>query len=318
MSQLAGSAGAVPASKSETLSLGTVWNIIRQTFTEWMEDKAPQLGAALSFYCILSLAPLLIIVLAIAGAFFGDDAARGELVSQIRGMVGREGAEAIQEILANANKPFAGIWATVVGGITLLLGASGVFGQLQDSLNTIWDVKPKANGIVGVIKDRFLSFAMVLGTGFLLLISLVVSAGLTALGNYMSGLLPGIDTLWGILNFLIALGVITVLFALIFRLIPDTEIAWNEVWIGAFITSLLFSFGKFALGMYLGSQSVGSSYGAAGSLVVLVVWVYYSAQILFFGAEFTQVYSRWKRTGSTAKPPVSNTNKTEMFVHESH
>lgn len=289
--------------------------MVQQTFTEWLEDKAPQLGAALAFYSILSLAPLLIIVLAIAGAFFGDDAARGEIVQQIQGMVGKEGAEAIQEILKNANKPMTGTLATVLGAITLLFGASGVFGQLQDSLNTIWDVKPKATGIAGVIQARFFSFAMVLGTGFLLLVSLVLSAALSALGNYMSGLLPGADALWGVANFVISLGLITVLFALIFKLVPDADVEWNDVWIGAFITALLFAAGKSLLGMYLGSQGIGSAYGAAGSLVVLVVWVYYSAQILFFGAEFTQVYSRWKRTGSVEKP--RSTAKAEMQVHES-
>lgn len=283
------------------MRIRNVWNILKQTATEWSDDKAPQLGASLAFYSLLSLAPLLVIVLAIAGAVFGADAARGEIVSQIQGLVGKEGARAIEEMIAHAQRPKAGIVATILGTVTLLFGASGVFGQLQDALNTVWNVKPKpGRGVWGFIRTRFLSFSMVLGTGFLLLVSLALSAGLAGLGKVVGGLLPGMQFVWGIVNFCISFGVIAGLFALIFKYVPDVQIGWRDVGVGAVITALLFNLGKFGLGLYLGTQSVGSAYGAAGSLVVLVVWVYYSAQILLFGAELTQVYAN--QSGSRIEP----------------
>ncbi len=269
------------------------WEVLKQTSSEWLDDHAARLGAALAFYSVLSLAPLLVIVLAIAALVFGEEAARGQLVAQIEDMVGTEGARAIQEIIAHAQKPEAGILATVLGVVTLLFGAAGVFGQLQDALNTIWEIQSKpGRGIWGFLKARFFSFAMVLGTGFLLLVSLVLSAALAALGKYMTDALPGLGPVWQVVNFGVSFGVITLLFALIFKVVPDVIIAWKDVWVGAALTALLFTLGKFLLGLYLGRSSVGSAYGAAGSLVVLVVWIYYSAQILFFGAEFTQVYAK--------------------------
>lgn len=280
------------------------WSMLRETFTEWQEDKAPQLGASLAFYSILSLAPLVVIVLAIAGAFFGDEAARGELVSQIRGLVGTEGGQAIEEMIAHARKPTTGILATILGTATLLFGASGVFGQLQDALNTIWDVKPKpGRGVWGFIRDRFFSFTMVLGTGFLLLVSLALSAGLAAVGRYVGGLIPGAEAIWTVVNALVSFAVIAGLFALIFKYVPDVKIQWKDVLVGAVITAAFFTIGKLGLGLYLGTQGIGSAYGAAGSLVVLVVWVYYSAQILLFGAEFTQVYARF--AGSPVVPSAN-------------
>jgi membrane protein len=290
--------------------LKEAWAVLKQTGQEWVEDNAARLGAALAFYSVLSLAPLLVIVIAIAAAVFGEEAARGEVVAQIEGMVGREGAQAIQDMIAHAQKPAAGTVATVLGVAVLLFGASGVFGQLQDALNTIWEVRPKSGrGVWGVVKDRFFSFAMVLGTGFLLLVSLTVSAVLHALGEYLAGLMPGLESVWLVVNFLISFGVITLLFALIFKLVPDVKIAWKDVWVGAVLTALLFTAGKFLLGLYLGRGSVSSAYGAAGSLVVLVVWIYYSAQILFFGAEFTQVYA--KRYGSQITPSENAEPVTE-------
>jgi len=284
--------------------------LLKQTASEWSEDKAPRLGAALAFYSVLSIAPLVVIVLAIAGLVFGAEAARGELVAQIEGMVGRDGARAIEEMIANAQRPSRGILATVLGAVTLLLGASGVFGQLQDALNTIWEVEPKSGrGLWGFIKDRFLSFTMVLGTGFLLLVSLVISAGLHMVGEYMSGLMPAAEWIWQIANFMISFSIITLLFALIFKIVPDAKVAWRDVWVGAALTAALFTAGKFVLGWYLGRGTVGSAYGAAGSLVVLLVWIYYSAQILFFGAEFTQVYA--KRRGAQIVPAEDAVPLTE-------
>ena len=269
------------------------WEVLKQTSSEWLEDNAARLGAALAFYSVLSLAPLLVIVLAIAAVVFGEEAARGQIVAQIEGMVGTEGARAIQDMIAHAQRPEAGVIATVLGVIMLLFGAAGVFGQLQDALNTIWEVQAKpGRGVWGFLKARYFSFAMVLGTGFLLLVSLVLSAALAALGKYMTDALPGLGPVWQVVNFGVSFGVVTLLFALIFKVVPDVKIAWKDVWIGAALTALLFTLGKFLLGLYLGRSSIGSAYGAAGSLVVLVVWIYYSAQILFFGAEFTQVYAK--------------------------
>ncbi|HSH81728.1 MAG TPA: YihY/virulence factor BrkB family protein, partial [Herpetosiphonaceae bacterium] len=214
------------------------------------------------------------------------------VMSQVSGILGEEGGSAIGEMIQGARKPSTGIIATVIGLVTLLFGASGVFGQLHDALNTIWEVQPKpGRGILGMIRDRFVSFTMILGVGFLLMISLVVSAGLSAFGEILGSFLPGPELLLQAINLIVSLGVITVLFALIFKVLPDADIAWGDVWIGAFVTALLFTVGKFALGLYLGKSDVASAYGAAGSLIIILLWIYYSSQILFLGAEFTQVYA---------------------------
>lgn len=275
--------------------------LLKATWTEWNEDKASRLAAALAYYTVFSLAPLLIIVIAIAGLVFGHDAAQGRIVEQIEGLVGGDGADAIQAMLENANQPAAGVTATVIGVVTLLFGATGVFIQLQDALNTIWEVAPKpGQGIVNFLRNRFLSFSMVLGIGFLLLVSLVLSAVLAAIGTYFNHLLPGLTSLWQAINFVVSFGVITLLFGMIYRILPDVKIAWGDVWIGAAVTSLLFTIGRLLIGIYLGSSAIDSAYGAAGSFVVILVWVYYSAQILLFGAEFTQVYA--KQYGSRIRP----------------
>ncbi|MBE9129449.1 MULTISPECIES: YihY/virulence factor BrkB family protein [unclassified Coleofasciculus] len=275
--------------------------LLKETFGEWQEDKASRLAASLAYYTVFSLAPLLIIAIAIVGAIFGEEAAKGEIVGQIQGLVGNEGAQAIEAAIKNANQPNVSSVASLISVFVLLFGASGVFAQLQDALNTIWEVRVKpGRGIKGFIKKRLLSFGAVLGIGFLLLVSLVLSAVLSALSHMMSGLIPGAEWLWQILNFVISFGVVTLLFAMMYKFLPDVKIAWDDVWIGAIITALLFTVGKFALGFYLGQGSFGSTYGAAGSLVIILAWVYYSAQILFFGAEFTQVYAR--RYGSKIEP----------------
>ncbi len=270
--------------------------LLKGTFAEWKEDNVPVLAAALAYYTVFSLAPLLIIAIAIAGAVFGEEAARGELVRQIQGLVGKEGAEAVQAMIENADKPNSGgAIATIIGVILLMLGASGVFGQLQSALNTIWEVKPKpGQGIRSFLVSRFLSFAMVLVIGFLLLVSLVLSSVLAAVSYFFNTLAPGLPMLGQVINFLISFGVITVLFAAIYKFLPDVEIPWKNLWIGAAVTAVLFNIGKLAIGLYLGNSSVGSAYGAAGSLVVVLIWVFYSAQILLIGAEFTQVYSKYR------------------------
>lgn len=269
------------------------FSLLKETFQEWNEDKAPRLAAALAYYTAFSLAPLLIVVISIAGLIYGHDAVVGRLQYEIQGLVGAQAASAIQDMLANFSHPASGIIATVIGLITLLLGAAGVFGQLQDALDTIWEVAPKpGQGIMAIIRQRFISFTMVLGIGFLLLVSLVVSAGVTAVGTLIGDRIPQSAFLLQLVNFVISFGVIMLLFALIYKVLPDVTIGWRDVWMGAAVTALLFTIGKLLIGLYLGSSSVGSAYGAAGSFVILLLWIYYSAQILLFGAEFTQVYAR--------------------------
>ena len=272
--------------------LPRVWQLVKRTYTKWSEDHAPALGAALSYYTVFSLAPLLLIVIAVAGLVFGQEAAQGQLMGQIEGLVGEESAKAIQGMIDAARKPTAGIVATVIATVMLLVGATGVFAQLQESLNIIWKVKPKPEeGMWKLFKDRFISLMAVLGTGFLLLISLVISAGLSAMGATLDHLLPGPEVLLHLINFFISFVVVTLLFAMMYKLLPDTPIRWGDVWVGASITSLLFTIGKFFIGLYLGKSDVGVAYGTAGSLVVILIWVYYASQIFLFGAEFTAVYA---------------------------
>jgi membrane protein len=278
------------------------FNLFKQAFTEFGEDKAQRLGAALAYYTIFSLAPLLLIAIAIAGLVFGRDAAQGQIFGQLRGVLGPKSAEMVQEMVKSAAKPKSGTLATVLGIVTLLFGAAGVFGQLKDAMNTIWNVEPKKKGgIMNLIKDRFLSFAMVFGTGFLLLVSLVIDSAVAAAGHFIGDRLPGGEALWQAVQLVVSLAIVALLFALIFRFLPDIHPTWRDVWFGAVFTAVLFVGGKFALGIYLGKSAVGSSYGAAGSLVVVLLWVYYSAQILFFGAEFTQVYARTHGSMAQAK-----------------
>lgn len=285
------------------ISAGNLKDLVKETFREWSEDKASRLAAALSYYTIFSVAPLLIIAIAVAGLVFGKEAATEQIVGEIQGLVGKQGAEAIQEVLKNASDTGAGVMATLIGVGTLLLGASGAFAQLQASLNTIWEVKPKkGRGIKGMLRDRFLSFSMVLVIGFLLLVSLILSAVLAGVGKYISGVLPMSSAVLQVVNFAISFGVTTFLFALIYKVLPDATVRWRDVWVGAAVTALLFSLGRFLIGLYLGRSSVSSAYGAAGSLVVLLLWVYYSSQILFLGAEFTQVWANKFGQGLKPKP----------------
>jgi membrane protein len=286
------------------------WRLLKQTVSDWSSDNATRLAAAMAFYTLLSLAPLVMVAIAVAGLVFGEEAARGYVSSELAGVVGPQAGEGVETVVEHAKKPEAGVVGSIVGILVLLFGASGVFKELQASLNIIWEVEPKpGRGFVGVIRDRFFSFTMVLGVAFLLLVSLVISTALSAVGGFMSDALPGGAVLWQILNFTISLAVITVLFALIFKVVPDVKITWRDVWPGALATALLFAVGKFALGLYLGRASVMSSYGAAGSLVVLVIWVYYATQILFLGAEFTQVYA--KHRGAHIEPGPNAVPKQE-------
>jgi membrane protein len=276
-----------------------LWRIFRQAGSQWVADKAPRLGAALAYYTIFSIAPLLIITIAVAGLVFGADAARGQITGQVEHLVGRQGGEAVQAMVQNASEPGKGALGTALGVAMLLFGAAGLFGQLQDALNTVWEVRPKpGRGVWGFVRDRFLSLTMVLGVAFLLLVSLVVSAALAALGGLFGDWQTGV--VGQVVTTAIGLIVITVLFALIYKFLPDAEVAWRDVWLGAALTAGLFTLGKFLIGLYLGRASVGSAYGAAGSLAVLLVWLYYAAQIFLFGAELTKAYAN--QLGSRIKP----------------
>lgn len=271
-------------------------NLFKLTYQEWKEDRASRLAAALAYYTIFSIAPMLVIAIAVAGFVWQEKAVETQVMRQIQGLVGVEGAAFVADLLESASNPKEGIVATIAGVITLLFGALGVFNELHNSLNVIWEVKPDKQdnfwqALKKAIIDRFLSFTMVLGIGFLLLVSLVISAGLSATQEVLGNAIPAPEILLQLLNLVISIGVITLLFAMIYKYLPDAEIPWRYVWLGAFVTAILFSVGKMVIGIYLGNSAVASSFGAAGSLVLLLLWIYYSAQILFFGAEFTQVYA---------------------------
>jgi membrane protein len=297
------------------MKAGDIVPLLKESYSEWSDDKASRLAAALAYYTAFSLAPLLVIAVAIAGFFFKRSNAQQEMVNQIQGLIGPQGADIIQTMLNNGSTQSGNIIATIIGIITLLIGATGVFVQLQDSLNTIWEVKLDPNlGIKGTVKQRISTLVRVLGVGFLLLVSLVISAAVSGITGFLAG--SGGDgqstimaiVIW-IINFIVAFGITTLLFAAIFKYVPDVEIQWSDVWVGALFTALLFSIGRFALGYYLGRGSFGSTYGAAASLVILLAWVYYSSLILFFGAEFTQVYAR--RYGSRLQPSADAVRVTE-------
>jgi len=286
------------------------WQLVREIVVAWNEDKAPRLAGALAFYTMFTLAPLLILAIGLAGLAFGQEAARGQVVGQIQGLVGTESAHAIEDFLEQVGTPQSGSIVTIVGLATLLLGVWWVFGELQDALNTIWEVAPKpGRSIWKVARIRLVSFAMMLGVGFLLLVSLVISAALSALGTLLIGLMPDFEAMLQLLNFVISFGVITLLFAMIYKIVPDVLISWSDVWIGAAFTALLYTIGKYLIGVYLGTSSTASAYGAAGSLVVILIWIYYSAQILFLGAEFTRIYAQ--RYGSQIEPAENAVPLTE-------
>jgi membrane protein len=273
------------------MNLKALFDLLKQAFQQFGEDKVPRLGAALAYYTVFSLAPLLVVLISIVGLVYGQQAAQGQIAGQIEGAVGPDAANTIQTMVGStADKQGSGIVGTVVGVVTLVLGAAGLFGQLKDALNTVWNVEPPpSQGILGYVRSQFLSFTAVLGTGFLLLVSMVLSALLNAFSGYLASIVPGLDVLLQVANNLVSFGIVTLLFAMIYKILPDAEIEWRDVWIGAAITALLFVVGKFLIGLYLGYSAPASAYGAAGSLVVLLLWVYYSAQILLFGAELTQV-----------------------------
>jgi membrane protein len=270
-----------------------LFDLCRKAVTAWIDDFAPSMGAAISYYTMFSLAPLLVIVIAIAGALFGREAVQGEIVAQLTGLIGRDGAEAVQGLVASANEPGRGLVAGLISVVVLVVGATTVFAELQSALDRIWHVpeKDKPSGVWAVLRARVLSMGLILGLAFLLMVSLVVSAGVAAFGTLTGDLLPGWELLIQLMNMAISVGITTVLFAMIFKLMPTPRIRWHDVWIGAVVTAVLFEVGKTAIGLYLGKSGVTESYAAAGSLVVLLAWVYYAAQIFLLGAEFTKVYA---------------------------
>jgi membrane protein len=287
-----------------------LFDVLKETYHEWGQDKAARLAAALAYYTAFSIAPLLLISIAVAGLVFGREAAQGQVFAQLEGLLGPEAAATIETSVAQSQDTGASTISAIVGLAMLVWSASNVFSQLQDALNSIWEVAPDPNaGLGATVKRRFLSMTMVLGIGFLLLVSLVLSAGISAIGNLLQGFLPGGEIVWQAINFILGFAVVGLLFAAIYKILPDAEVEWSDVWVGAAVTALLFTIGRLLIGLYLGHASVGSTFGAAGSLLVFLVWVYYSAQILFFGAEFTQVYAR--RYGSRIRPSEDAVGVTE-------
>jgi membrane protein len=279
-----------------------IWDVTKSAAAGFSEDKLPTLSAALAYSTIFSIAPLLIISIAVAGWAFGDKASTGEIFRTLSGLIGEKGAQSIQSMVESASThPGTGTFATIAGILVLLIGASGVFGQLQDSLNLIWRVQPvPGRSLATILHQRLLSLSMVMVIAFLLLIALIISAVLAALGKYLGGILPMHAAVWQAVNFAFSFLVVTLLFAAIYKVLPDVHLAWGDVWRGALITALLFTLGKSLIGLYLGRSSVTSSFGAAGSLVVVLLWVYYSSVILFFGAEITRAYVGY--AGHTVAP----------------
>jgi membrane protein len=263
-------------------------------FEEWFSERASSKGAALAFYTLFSLAPLLVIVIAIAGAIFGEDAARGAIFNELRGLVGPAGAEAVQLLLANARDPAAGLIATITAVALLIIGATTIFSELKDSLDELWHVTPvRQSGVLAFIRTRLLSFSLILVLVFLLLVSLAVSAALAVLEKFWGGYWQDAAAIFQPLSSLVSFAVVAALFAAIYKLLPQVKLSWRDVWTGAFLTAGLFILGKYLIGMYLGNSGVASSFGAAGSVIALLLWVYYSAQVFFLGAEFTRQYALW-------------------------
>jgi membrane protein len=285
------------------MALKNIWILIKAAASSWVDDYAQSMGAALAYYSMFSIAPLLLIVISVAGLIFGVEAARGEIVGQLQGLTGPQGAAAVQALLESVSQPAESVTALLVGGILLLIGATSVFAELQDALDRIWRAPKRAKvGIWSLLRSRLLSFGMIMGIGFLLIVSLVVSAGLAALGSLWGPLLSNWEIIASMIDFLVSFAIITTMFALIYKIMPRVKVAWADVWIGAAVTAVLFTIGKFLIGLYIGKSSLTSGFGAAGSLVVMLAWVYYSAQIFLMGAEFTWAYAH--TFGSRKAQPV--------------
>lgn len=290
----------------------SIWQFLKTTINEWIEAEPFQLAAALSYYTLFSLAPLLLIAIGVAGFVFGREAAQNQIVETLQGMIGKESAETVQEMIQASNeKPKTGILSTIIGFVALLFGAGGVVGQLQTSLNKVWEVTPKpGQGIWGFIRQRFFSFGMVLAVGFLLLVSLLITALLSSFTAMLSSLLGDATFVAHAIDILVSFGLVTLLFALIYKYVPDVEIQWRDVWVGSALTAILFTIGKFLIGLYIGTSGVSSTFGAAGSLITILVWVYYSSLIVFLGAEFTKVYASEYGSGVVPAENAQRINAT--------
>lgn len=274
------------------LSLKGIWQVLKDASKGFIEDKVPKLSASLAYYTVFSMGPLLIMIIFISGIFWGREAIEGSIYTQMNGFVGEDAAKQIQEIVKNASLSDKGTFAAIIGAIFLLIGATGVFGEIQDSINGIWGLKPKPKGgFMKLIKTRLLSFGIIGSLGFLLLVSLAVTAVVEGLNRRLQTIFPDVAVvIFYIINILLTLGVVTLLFAVIFKVLPDAKLKWKDVWAGSIATAILFMIGKFAISFYISKSEVGSTYGTAGSLVVILLWIYYSSMILYFGAEFTKVY----------------------------
>ena len=277
--------------RSHILTPGSLWWVLKHAVVGWWNDNVPRLGASLAYYTLFALAPILVVAIGVAGLVFGADAVRGEVVGQIEGLVGRQGAEAVQAMIQGAARPSTSRLATGIGLVTAFLGATGAFIELQTALNAIWRVQPRPGvSVLAFLKQRLISFGLVVGVGFLLLVSLLVNAALAAFNRYLGRIFPTLTAVWDASNVLVSLAVVTLLFAMVYQVLPDVRLRWRDVWVGALVTAGFFSIGKQLIGLYLGTSTLASSYGAAGSVVVLLVWVYYSAQVVLLGAEFTRYY----------------------------
>jgi membrane protein len=304
--------------KQQVLTAAALWWVMKHALAGWWNDNVPRLGASLAYYTLFALAPILLIATAIAGLVFGAEAVRGEIVGQIQGLVGKEGAQAVQAMLEGAAKPSSSKLATAIGLLTFFLGSTGAFLELQTALNGIWRVKAKPSaGIRQLLLPRLISFGLVVAVGFLLLVSLLVSAALAALDRYMGNAFPALAAIWQAANVLVSFGVITLLFALVYKVLPDVDLRWRDVWIGGLVTAGLFSIGKFLIGLYLGRSTLASSYGAAGSVIVLLLWVYYSAQVVLLGAEFTRCYVE-KFGGRPPSPHATEDPSPQLSVEPDH
>ena len=307
------------------MNVGKWVKLVKDAVIAWSDDYAPSMGAAISYYTLFSLAPLLVLVIAVAGLAFGADAVRGQISAQLASLMGADTAEAIEGMVESASLSGGGVVATVASVVVLLVGATSVFSELQSALDRIWHVpeSKKPSGIWGLLRARLFSLGLILGLAFLLIVSLAVSAGLAAFGTFLGGLLPGQEALLQILNAAVAIAVTTVLFAMIFKLMPTAKVAWHDVWVGAAVTALLFEVGKFLIGLYIGKSALASSFAGAGALVILLAWVYYAAQIFLLGAEFTKVYAHTHGSArdrdlenlaerATAEPAASSTRPTAV------
>ena len=285
-----------------------IGRLARDSVSAWLDDYAPSMGAAISYYTVFSIAPLMLIVIAMAGLFLGADAASGRVFAELEGLIGAEGANAIQAMVRSASDPERSAFGTLIGIITLLIGATTVFAELQSALDRIWraPAATKSESVIQLVRARLLSFGLILAVGFLLLVSLVVSVAVSALGNWWAPYFGGWQTLLQSVNFVFSLVIVTMLFAFIYKWLPRVKIGWRDVWIGAAVTGVLFTAGKFLIGLYIGKSGIVSGFGAAGSLVVVLIWVYYSAQIFLLGAEFTWLYAYrfGSRRGEASPAPI--------------